>query len=53
MDTENVVCMYAIECYSATKKKEILDTEGTVLNETSQMEKDSLYDLTFMKNLKS
>ena len=48
-----MVCMYAIECYSDTKKKEILDMEGTVLNETSQMEKDILYDLTFMKNLKS
>ena len=53
MDTENVVCMYTIECYSAIKKKEILDIEGIVLNETSQMEKDILYDLTFMKNLKS
>ena len=45
--------MYTIECYSAIKKKEILDIEGIVLNETSQMEKDILYDLTFMKNLKS
>ena len=53
MDTENVVCVYTIECYSAIKKKEILDIEGIVLNETSQMEKDILYDLTFMKNLKS
>jgi len=57
MDEENME--YRMEYYSAIEKKGILtfvttwmDLEGIMLNEISQTEKDILYNLTYMWNLK-
>ena len=51
--------VYMIEYYSTIKKKEILpfvttwmDLEGIMLSEINQTERQILYDLTYMWNLK-
>ena len=61
MDTEDVVyIIWTMEYYSAVKKNEILpfatswmDLEGIMLNEMSDRERQTLYDITYMWNLKS
>ena len=52
MDIEDVVYIYTMEYYSGAKKNEILpfattwmDLEGIMLSETSQTERQILYDL--------
>ena len=54
-----VNCIYTMGHYSATRKKDFLpfattwmDIEGIMLSEISQMQKDILYDLTYMWTLK-
>ena len=48
-----------MEYYSAIKKNEVLpfmttwmDLEGIMINGVSQIKKNTLYDLTYMQNLK-
>ena len=52
--------IYTLEYYSAIKKNEILpfaatwmDLEGIMLSEISQRERQILYDITYMWNLKN
>ena len=56
MDTEDVVyIIWTMEYYSAVKKNEILPfaarwmaLEGIMLNEMSDRERQTLYDITYM-----
>ena len=59
MDKEYAV-LYTIGYYSAIKKNEILpfaatwmDLEGIMLSEMSDRERQILYDITYMWNLKN
>ena len=56
---KEVVRIYTVEYYSVIKKKEILpsvttwiDFEGIILNEMSDKERQILYDLIYIWNLK-
>ena len=60
MDKEDVAHTHTTEYYSANKKNEILpfaatwmDLEGIMLSEISQTEKDRLYGVTYIWNLKN
>ena len=60
MDREAVVYIYTMKHYSAIKKNGILpfaatwmDLEGILLSEISQRERQILYDIAYMWNLKN
>ena len=59
VDKEDVVHIYTMEYYPATKKNEIMqfsamwmDLEIVILSEVSQKEKDKLHMISHMWNLK-
>ena len=58
MDKEDVVYIYTVECYSATKKDEILpfaiawmELECIMLSEISQSEKDKYHMTSLIRGI--